>query len=194
MTWEDLIADVRAQVDIDHDTAYAWLLDLARIMNAEADWLLQLVPLVGDGTASIFVLDADVVKIEAVGVDGHPYRRSTMNQMDVARAGGATRAIYAEAPGGWPGIQILPVPRVSAAILVRALWDVEDDPSGGPPFPSDLQSCLAEGAIARGLGRMDERFDSAGWFDARFTDAIQRLRRRRHARAGRGGTPIRVVT
>jgi hypothetical protein len=194
MTWEELIADVRAQIDVDDPTAYAWLLDCARIMNAEADWLLQLVTLVGDGSSSVFALDAEVVKVEAVGVDAIPYRRSTMAQMDAARASHTTRPIYAEAGGGWPGIQILPVPRVDAAIVVRALWDIEDDVSGSPPFPTDLQSCLASGAIAVGLGRMDERFDSAGWFDARFADAIQRLRRRRHARAGRGATPIRVVT
>jgi hypothetical protein len=39
---------------------------------------------------------------------------------------------------------------------------------------------------------MDERFDSAGYFDARFTDATARLKLRRHGHVGRGGTPIRI--
>jgi hypothetical protein len=79
-------------------------------------------------------------------------------------------------------------------VIVRFLGDVPDDRAGSPPFPSDLQGVLADGAIAVGLARMDERFDSAGYFDAKFADAIQRLKRRRHSHVGRGGTPIRMVT
>jgi hypothetical protein len=49
-----------------------------------------------------------------------------------------------------------------------------------------------EGAIAMGLARMDERFDSAGYFDERFVNAVGRLKRRRHGHVGRGATKIRV--
>ena len=43
---------------------------------------------------------------------------------------------------------------------------------------------------------MDERFDSAGYFDARFTDGIARLKRRRHGagRARRDTDPGRLVS
>jgi hypothetical protein len=40
-TWAALIADVRAQIDVSDDTAYAWLLDRARAMNAASGWLLR---------------------------------------------------------------------------------------------------------------------------------------------------------
>jgi hypothetical protein len=40
---------------------------------------------------------------------------------------------------------------------------------------------------------MDERFDSAGYFDARFQDATSRLRLRRNSHVGRGGVPIRLA-
>jgi hypothetical protein len=40
---------------------------------------------------------------------------------------------------------------------------------------------------------MDERFDSAGYFDARFQTAVLRLKRRRHGHVGRGAVGIRVV-
>jgi hypothetical protein len=43
------------------------------------------------------------------------------------------------------------------------------------------------------MARMDERFDSAGYFDSRFATAVDRLKRRRHGRGGRGATSIRVV-
>jgi hypothetical protein len=49
-----------------------------------------------------------------------------------------------------------------------------------------------EGAIAIGLARMDERFDSAGYFDERFVNAVGRLKRRRNGHVGRGATKIRV--
>jgi hypothetical protein len=41
MTWADLIAAVRAQIDVSDVQAYEWLLDRARVMNAEAAWLLD---------------------------------------------------------------------------------------------------------------------------------------------------------
>jgi hypothetical protein len=41
MTWADLIAEVRAQIDVDDDQALEWLLDRARVMNAAAGWLLR---------------------------------------------------------------------------------------------------------------------------------------------------------
>ena len=36
MNWADLVAEVRAQIDVSDDQAYDWLLDRARVMNAAA--------------------------------------------------------------------------------------------------------------------------------------------------------------
>ncbi|HTE61712.1 MAG TPA: hypothetical protein VK631_15270 [Solirubrobacteraceae bacterium] len=192
MTWADLIAEVRAQIDVTDNQAYAWLLDRARIMNAETDWGLMAVLLTGVTDQVEHPLGPDVIKVEAVVVDRVPYRRSTLAGLDHARTVCSTKPIYAGAPG-WPIVSIWPPPTDGAEITVRLLTDVPDDRAGSPFFPVDLHSCLADGAIATGLARMDERFDSAGYFEARFTDGVARLRRRRHSRVGRGGVAIRLM-
>lgn len=198
MTWADLIVAVRAQIDCTDDEAYGWLLDRARVMNAESDWLLDTLALASTAADSSYPLPPDTLKVEAVTIGGYPYRRSTLAQLDVAKASSSSRCIYADTTDlldGFPAIEIWPPIGVNGTpVDVRRLQDVPDNRAGSPPFPADLHNALADGAIGIGLARLDERFDSAGYFDARFADATQRLRRRRHSRVGRGGTPIRLVT
>jgi hypothetical protein len=198
MTWADLIAAVRAQIDCTDDEAYGWLLDRARVMNAESDWLLDTIELASLSDSVIYVVPDDTVKVEAVIVGGLPYRRSTLSQLDVAKACSSTRWLYADTTDettNFPAIEIYPPLGVSGtSIVVRRLQDVPSNRAGSPPFPLDIHNALADGAIGMGMARLDERFDSAGYFDARFSDATQRLRRRRHGRVGKGGTPIRLVT
>jgi hypothetical protein len=194
-TWADLIAEVQAQIDVTGDQAYAWLLDRARVMNAEANWMLRELPLVGVTGQIEYPLPQDCVKTEAIAVGGYPYARSTLSALDVAKQVKGVQRIYADGvdTSGTPLVSIWPPPSDGADITLRYLADVPDDRSGSPPFPDDLHEPLADGAISVGLARMDERFDSAGYFDARFADAIGRLRRRRNSHIGRGGTPIRIV-
>jgi hypothetical protein len=191
MTWADLVAAVRAQIDVSDDLAYQWCLERARVLNAESGWLTTEEVSTSTGGEEV-TLAADLVSTEAVSVDGVPYRRSTPSQLDIARACAATRRIYAEAFAP-RALAIWPPVTAGAEVRVRYLADVADDRTLPPPFPSDLQSVIADGAIAVGLARMDERFDSAGYFDAKFADGIQRLKRRRHSHIGRGGTRIRVA-
>jgi hypothetical protein len=200
MTWADLVAAVRAQIDVSDEQAYQWCLERARVLNAEAGWLAteQALTVTLEGTDE-FPLPDDLVSTEAVTVGGLPYKRSTPSQMDVARACGSPRPIYAEifaaaGTGDLRALRLWPPVSTGSDVALRYLADVADDRALEPPFPSDLQSIIADGAIAIGLARMDERFDSAGYFDAKFADGIQRLKRRRHSHVGRGGTPSRVVT
>jgi hypothetical protein len=194
-TWDALIGEVQAQIDVDAAQAYAWLLDRARVMNAEAAWLLTEAPMIGVTGQIEYPLPDDLVRTEAVAVEGYPYARSTLSQLDVAKASRSSRRIYADGVDatGSSLISVFPAPSGGADITLRYLRDVPDDITGSPPFPDDLHEPLVDGAIAVGLARMDERFDSAGYFDARFVDAIARLRRRRNSHIGRGGTPIRIV-
>jgi hypothetical protein len=194
MTWADLIAEVQAQIDVTPEQAYAWLLDRARVLNAESDWSLREIPLVGITGATEYPLPLDCLKTEAVVVGGYPYARSTLSALDIARVASARRRIYADGVDqiGTNLIALYPPPTNGVDITVRYLADVPDDRAGSPPFPEDIHQCLADGAIAYGMARMDERFDSAGYFDARFNDSIARLKRRRHSHVGRGGTPIRI--
>lgn len=194
-TWAALIAEVQAQIAVSDDVAYDWLLDCARVMNAEAAWLLTETTLPGVTGQQEYPLPDDCVSTEAVVVNGRPYHRGTLGGMDEARAYNGTRAIYTDAvdTSGESLLALWPVVTGGAQIVLRYIAEVPDDRAGSPPFPADFHQNLADAGIARGLARLDERFDSAGYFDARFTDAVQRLKRRRHGHVGRGGTPIRIV-
>jgi hypothetical protein len=192
-TYADLIVEVRAQIDASDDIIFGWLLDRSRVLNAEAAWLLRTAGVSIDGTRS-YLLPADCVWVEAVLLGNTPYQRSTMHQLDSIYNGGVVPpvGVYADSAdeGGQPLLQIYP--DTTGILTVRYVGDVPDDRTIPAPFPPDFDAALVEGAIAIGLARMDERFDSAGYFDERFVNAIARLKRRRHGHVGRGATKIRV--
>jgi hypothetical protein len=192
MTWADLIAEVRAQIEVDDDQAYEWLLDRARVMNAAAGWLLKEYPIAVTQATVEYPLPDDAVRTEALLIGGRPYRRSTLTQMDQARYGHGTKPIYSDGVDDQGGNLIALWPPADGDGILRYLADVPDDRTGSPPFPDDVHRGLSDGAIGIGLARMDERFDSAGYFEARFNDATARLRTRRHGHVGRGGVPIRI--
>lgn len=197
MTWADLIAEVRAQIDVTDVQAYEWLLDRARVMNANAAWLLHEAPLALVPATAEYPIPAGTVRVEALTMGSTIYRRSTLTQMDQARAGGGTRPIFADGVDAAGASLIAIWPPSQGAATLRVLGDVPVTAqpawaTTSPPFPEDIHRGLSDGAIAFGLARMDERFDSAGYFDARFADATARLRLRRHGHVGRGGVPIRI--
>ena len=193
MTWAELIEEVRAQLDVTEDEAYAWLLDRARVMNAEAAWNLHEITLPVTTAETEYALPADCLKTEAVVLGTTVYRRSTLGQLDYARMTYGSAPIYADGVDE-EGANLIQIhPPSEGGLTLRYLADVPDNRTGSPPFPADVHQAIADGAIEMGLGRVDERFDSAQWFGARFTDGIARLKRRRHAHVGRGGTPIRVM-
>jgi hypothetical protein len=193
-TYADLIVEVRAQIDASDDVIYGWLLDRSRVLNAEASWLLKTAPVVADGVSRAYPLPPDCVWVEAVTLGMAPYQRSTMHALDGWYATGQQPpfGLYADGAddAGQPLLQICP--DTAGAFTVRYVGDVVDDRTLPAPFPADFDAALVEGAIAIGLARMDERFDSAGYFDERFVNAIARLKRRRHGHIGRGATKIRV--
>lgn len=195
-TYVDLIAEVRAQIDVSDDQAYHWLLDRARVLNAEASWILKtaIVPLT---LARYYALPSDAIWIEAVMLGPRPYQRSTLHALDARYSGSGgywNSGVYAEGADDQGNLlmQIHP-DTTNAELNVRYVSDVPDARSSPAPFPVDFDEALVEGAIALGLARMDERFDSANYFDERFRNALDRLKRRRHGVVGRGATSIRVV-
>lgn len=166
-------------------------------MNSVAQWRVMEADLIGtDPGARELALPVDCIKTEALIVNGYPYRRATLSTMDVAIAGYSTRQIYSDGVDafGSNSITINPVLTAPAIGVLRYLADVVDDRTSSPPFPLDFHSALADGAISTGLARMDERFDSAGYFDARFVDATSRLKYRRNSHAGRGPMRLRVIS
>jgi hypothetical protein len=196
-TWADLTAEVRAQIDVDDAQALEWLLDRARVMNAAAGWLLREATIPAVVATQEYALPADCVRTEALTLGGTVFRRSTLSSMDQARASNATKPIYADGVDA-QGSSLLAIwPPATGSMTLRYIADVPapaNPATESPPVPADVHGGLSDGAIGIGLARMDERFDSAGYFDARFTDATARLKLRRHGHVGRGGTPIRIAS
>jgi hypothetical protein len=194
-TYADLVIEVRAQIDVSDTVAYGWLLEKARVLNAEAAWLLSEAQIPAVTNQAEYPLPTGCVRTEAVIVGAQIYRRRTLTQIDEARQCASPVLIYGDAAETDDRVfAINPPPTTGNTITLRYLADVPDEgPAGVPPFPSDITPCLVDGAIGQGLARMDERFDSAAYFEARFTDGTARLKRRRAGRAGRGPIPIRIV-
>lgn len=195
MTWDELVAEVRAQIDVSSDQALEWLLDCARRMNANAGWLLREAEIALTVDVTEYATPTGAVRMEALTVGGRPYARSTLGAMDQARYGHGTKTIYADGVNEDGDALISIWPPASGTGILRFLADVPEPTNTAtetPPFPADVHRGLSDGAIGIGLARMDERFDSAGYFSARFDDATARLRARRHSHVGRGGTPIRI--
>jgi hypothetical protein len=193
-TYADLIVEVRAQIDASDDVIFGWLMDRSRVLNAEAAWLLKTAVVTTDGTSRAYPLPADAIWIEAVTLGATPYQRSTMHALDGWYSTGVASPVGLYADGadelGTPLLQIYP--DVAGDLTVRYVGDVPEQRTLPSPFPADFDEALVEGAIAIGLARMDERFDSAGYFDERFVNALGRLKRRRNGHVGRGATKIRV--
>jgi hypothetical protein len=189
-----LIVEVRAQIDASDDVIFGWLMDRSRVLNAEAAWLLKTQTVTADGVSRAYPLPLDAIWIEAVTLGGTPLQRSTMHALDGWYATGTASpfGLYADGADdtGTPLLQIYP--DVAGDLSVRYVGDVPENRAASSPFPPDFDEALVEGAIAMGLARMDERFDSAGYFDERFVNAVGRLKRRRHGHVGRGATKIRV--
>jgi hypothetical protein len=193
-TYADLIVEVRAQIDASDDVIFGWLMDRSRVLNAEAAWLLKTQIVAADGASRAYPLPADAIWVEAVTVGTTPFQRSTMHAIDGWYATGTASPVGLYADGadelGTPLLQIYP--DVAADLSIRYVGDVPENRAAPSPFPPDFDEALVEGAIAIGLARMDERFDSAGYFDERFVNAVGRLKRRRNGHVGRGATKIRV--
>ncbi len=188
--WADIVTEVRTAVgDITDATARMYVLDRARVLNAEAKWL-SAPETIGSTTADVgvYTVDSDVVDIEAVRVDGVRYIRVTQNQIwDLDDAGSGTRltgggGVFAPAftAAGEPRIDIRPVPSESGLVIearqVIPLPAPADWTAENPPFPADFDQDLIHGAIALGLARVDERIAEAQYFEGLFSAAIGRLR------------------
>lgn len=193
-TYADLIVEVRAQIDASDDVIFGWLLDRSRVLNAESSWLLRtaVIPIENARYAD---LPVDAVWIEAVTINGVPYQRSTMHALDgwYASVSSPPCGLYADGANADADPLLQIYPQSTGDLTIRYVGDVADDRTKPAPFPADFDEALVEGAIAVGLARMDERFDSAGYFDERFVNAVARLKRRRGGHVGRGATKIRVL-
>ena len=192
-TYEDLIEEVRAQIAVDDDPGVRLAArSLARAQRRDG-WLVIEDDARRRRPRRALLRPARGRRLGRGGARRRASRTSARRCTRWTRAGpgatGNTHGIYCDGLGQLPyRVQIHP-PHGAAAVRPLRASTSPTTARASPPFPTDFDQALVDGAVAIGLARMDERFDSASYFDARFQDAIGRLRRRRHARVGRGARP-----
>lgn len=202
--WADIVTRVRNAVgDLSESTARSYVLDAARTLNAEARYLTTATT-VGSTTADVgeYALEAGVVDVYSVLVDGTPYDLATgsdVENLDSTRSYlSGSGGVFA--PGftsdGTPTLLIRPVPEQSGlAITGRHVVRLTepDWTDGDPPFPEDFDKDIIHGAVSAGLAEQDERLESAQWHEDRFNQAVGRLRSRKNGRVGKGPVRIRLL-
>lgn len=204
--WADLETRVRATVGGSTSAeARAWLLDAARRLNSEAQFLTVSTSL-GATVAgqSEYTLDAEIVDLAAVRVGTVVYDRAGPN--DIWALEDTNNPATLDGPGGlfapaWtatglPKIELYPVPTADGSVIegrqvitipAPSDWTVDD-----PPIPNDMDTALWHGAVAQGLAQKDEQLGESEWHETRFVAAAQRLQRRKNSRIGSGAVRLRV--
>jgi hypothetical protein len=202
--WADIVTAVKTAVgDTTDATARGWVLEAARNLNAEAQFLTAPVT-VGTTVAdqAEYSLGDTLVDLAAVRVGTTVYDRASANDIWALEQGtlslSGSGGVFAPAftSTGSPKISLWPVPseaglavegREVIEIPAPADWATED-----PPLPKDFDKAIRHGAIATGLALSSEQLQEAEWHEARYTEAARRLERRRNSRIGSGGVCIRL--
>lgn len=211
MTFDDATARVRTQGGFDTSTSnisttdvQGWIQD--RYKQAVADARYRLVELaVGNTVANQqnYALDTSVVEVLGLKIAGVPYKAAGTREvwdldignlrLSVPRFGGVFTQEYES--DGTVDLAIYPTPDDSGD-AITALCAVEpDDWSSGTVsiIPTDLQEAIhVFGPIATGLALIDERLDSATYFENAYSAAVQKLGARRKGRINAGPVQIGV--
>ena len=90
----DLVAEVRAQVSVTPEAATRWLVDRARTMNAESQWLTKTTDLPVASETRYLEAISNAVSLDALIVGASPYERSSAHKLD---------ALYEDTGTWWPG-------------------------------------------------------------------------------------------
>lgn len=151
-----------------------------------------------------YTLADDVVDVLSVRVGGSaPYRLISIEDLWELQSGESfrttTRGLFAPAyddDSEAEAVELSPTPD-TAGLAVKALVAVLPPALGvsdTPKVPEDFHMTgIKAGVIADGLKLIDEQHAEGQVWEGEFTDAVERLRRRRVGRVGRGPAAIRLV-
>lgn len=184
----------------------AWIQERYRQAVAQARY--RMVELAVGSTVAgqfLYVLDTGVVEVEGLTVNGVPYEQAGTKQLWDLRNGrlqlsrGSAGGVFGQdyLADGTVELSIYPTPTVAGSAIV-GLCSVEPVPldSGSnatPIIPADLhEAVLVFGPIATGFSTVEERLDSANYFEGLFGAAVKELGRRRKGRVNGGPVQIQV--
>lgn len=201
-----MIVKVRVEggIDAGDDVIRGWLLDRIERMVVEAKWRLAEVAF-ADTQAGVatYTNPSDVVDVAAVSVDGEPFDLSTVEELWDLKQGnkwlrgrGGVFAPYYSEDGSAEGIELWDVPD-TAGLPIVALCAVRPPVTvdgAEPPVPSEFHYGIWGGAIADGLGLTEERLNAASFWEAKWSEATEKLRARRKSLIGSGPIQIGMPT
>jgi hypothetical protein len=204
--WQTIVTRVKSTVGATTDAdARAWVLDAARRLNGETQYLTISASLgVTVAGQAEYSLPADIVDLAAVRVGTVVYSKASPNDIwgledtgnPATLVGNGGLFAPAWSSTGVPKIELYPVPTAAGTVIEGrqvitipepTVWATED-----PPLPSDFDTALWHGAVASGLAEKDEDLAAAEWHENRFAAAANRLQRRKNSRIGSGAVRMRV--
>lgn len=210
MTLAELVARIVAQFDVDEALAKAWVNERHRLMVAMSQWRTSTRSL-GTTVAGTkdYALPADVVDIRRIRtLDGttvvSQYDRASTDQMwdlDDATSGVTTwgsGGLFSEDSDsdGASFIRLYPTPDTAGYTIqaMQALQPADLTADGDTPLiPLDLHRHLLDGCRADGYAENDDRTDLADYYEQRFSEGVELLRRRKNTRVGSGPQRVRAL-
>jgi hypothetical protein len=163
---------------------------------------LSLGPLV-DGQAA-YTLPATVNRVLKVKINGKPLLpadEETVDQIkadDLRLASGAHGLYWLSFnASGVESVSVYPTPGltdvglslIANCVVYPAVMDDDNDP---PAVPTDFHRAVRDYAAAKAYGFREDNIELRAFHDQEFENAVERLRRLRFARVGRGHTRMRI--
>lgn len=197
--------------DVSRAKALEWLNQRQRRMIAETRWRLaeqQIATTVAKQAA--YDIPADLVDMDSLWIVAAADAKQTwyertgertmrkLNAKQVSWGGQPAFAPFFKADGT-AQIQLYPAPALTGdsimALTAAEPLDITDDTvaAHGPVIPVDLHQYLRDGAIATGYALIEERGDTASYFEQQFTTGVELLHRRKNSRIGSGPSQMKVA-
>lgn len=188
--------------DVSRTTALSWAQNRLDRANRRAEWKKKTVSL-GNTVAdqAEYSIPSEVLVLKDVYIGTRPYVRVGPDRL-AALKHAEYSADYVYAPDWTTGaveqIEFYPVPSTSGdaitGVAVVSADTLADSATEITAIPVEFhEEVLVDGSIATGLARLDERVGEADRFEARWEDAVERLRRLKVSRIGSGPSQFKVV-
>lgn len=152
-----------------------------------------------------YALTSTIIDVDKVLVGTAEYTSASRDQigglvsgrLTFIRSTGVSGVFAADyTAAGVVQIELYPTPETSGdTIYIEGVEEpsaLTTSPDTTPIFPPDLHGkILVDGTIALIRARQDERMDSAQWFESRFVEGVEELRRRAIGRTRASG-PVQI--
>ena len=190
-TTAQLVTQVQTEYGFDSDATVVlgWLNQKHRRMVARSECYRDTATATTVADQSVYTLDASIIRLLSLGVDGYPWPRVRPDEIDHALTAWDSISGLSTEGGVWSQatsaanveqIRLYPTPTSSGlTISMFAAVRAPELVSGGqaPVIPAEFYEDLVAGAAALGMRREEERMNEAQALDQQFDQACNELAR-----------------